>query len=243
MTPYIAVIFGIVASVFSDLAASQYIYPANADEGVAAKKRSIEGKQREATARKWIGKTIWYEPNASSGSRLTFPNVLPMDGSSASGIQNSFVVTTSTSFKITNAHKVGRVMEDYWFDVTFPDGKTGYLSVKDFEEHLYGGRAGFGGDKLFTRPPKEVIAAEREAAARARGAAAKASADAQAAEEARLLKGGVRLGMTKEQALASSWGRPRSVNRTTTAAGVREQWVYDHRYLHFENGVLTAIQD
>jgi SOS-response transcriptional repressor LexA len=34
-----------------------------------------------------------------------------------------------------------------------------------------------------------------------------------------------------------------SVNRTTFARGVHEQWVYDGGYLYFEDGVLTTIQN
>ncbi len=54
---------------------------------------------------------------------------------------------------------------------------------------------------------------------------------------------GVAIGMTKEQVLASSWGKPKEVNRTVTAYGEREQWVYGWgNYLYFTNGVLTGIQ-
>ena len=56
---------------------------------------------------------------------------------------------------------------------------------------------------------------------------------------------GVRIGMTSDQVLKeTSWGKPRSVNRTTTTRGTREQWVYGYpNYLYFENGVLTSIQN
>lgn len=55
---------------------------------------------------------------------------------------------------------------------------------------------------------------------------------------------GVSIGMSKEDVLASSWGRPASVNRTSTQYGTQEQWVYgDGNYLYFKNGVLTAIQN
>lgn len=56
-------------------------------------------------------------------------------------------------------------------------------------------------------------------------------------------KEGVRLGMSQEDVLASSWGRPRKINRTTNVYGVREQWVYDGGYLYFQDGVLTSIQN
>lgn len=66
------------------------------------------------------------------------------------------------------------------------------------------------------------------------------------------------IGMTEEQVLISRWGRPYSVNRTTTARGMHEQWIYRsvdqsrttgkhevHRdtYVYLRNGVVYAIQD
>jgi hypothetical protein len=53
---------------------------------------------------------------------------------------------------------------------------------------------------------------------------------------------GVSIGMTAEQIRKSSWGKPRSINETITAAGKHEQWVYGGGYLYLENGVLTSIQ-
>jgi hypothetical protein len=40
-----------------------------------------------------------------------------------------------------------------------------------------------------------------------------------------------------------AWGRPARVNRTATAAGTREQWIYgDRQYIYVDNGIITAIQ-
>jgi hypothetical protein len=65
--------------------------------------------------------------------------------------------------------------------------------------------------------------------------------DAKAATYRR--KQGVRIGMSQEEVVASSWGKPQSINRTTNAYGRHEQWVYDNgNYLYFDNGVLTSIQ-
>ena len=51
------------------------------------------------------------------------------------------------------------------------------------------------------------------------------------------------LGMTIEQARLS-WGKPMQINRTISHSRKHEQWVYGgRRYLYFENGLLTAIQD
>lgn len=66
-----------------------------------------------------------------------------------------------------------------------------------------------------------------------------------AAQERREAMPPPRIGMTKAQVInQTSWGRAYDVHRTTTASGTREQWVYgNRRYLYFDNGVLTAIQD
>jgi len=53
----------------------------------------------------------------------------------------------------------------------------------------------------------------------------------------------VKIGWIKEKCL-ESWGKPKEINRTTTLNIVHEQWVYTlKKYLYFDNGVLTAIQD
>ncbi|BCZ47613.1 hypothetical protein psyc5s11_36800 [Clostridium gelidum] len=62
-------------------------------------------------------------------------------------------------------------------------------------------------------------------------------------EEIRKTKG-VSIGMTKSEVLASSWGKPKDINKTTTKYGTNEQWVYSgNRYLYFDNGILTSIQN
>ncbi|MDM0041845.1 hypothetical protein QTI05_22585 [Variovorax sp. J22R193] len=63
-------------------------------------------------------------------------------------------------------------------------------------------------------------------------------------EKARKRREGVSIGMSKEDVLASSWGKPEKVNTTTTARGTREQWVYGgHNYLYFVGETLTTIQN
>jgi hypothetical protein len=73
--------------------------------------------------------------------------------------------------------------------------------------------------------------------------AARKKAEAQDRAERR--KRGVTVGMSKEEVLMSSWGRPERVNSTTNSRGTREQWVYGGRnYLYFdESGRLTTIQN
>lgn len=91
------------------------------------------------------------------------------------------------------------------------------------------------GEKLRGRIPKLQATADRE---RRRAIAQQAEA-----ERRRKKSEGVRIGMTQNDVIASSWGKPRKINRTTTARAVREQWVYDGGYLYFDDGVLTAIQN
>ncbi len=55
---------------------------------------------------------------------------------------------------------------------------------------------------------------------------------------------GVSIGMTTEEVLQSSWGKPKDINKTITDYGTREQWVYaNYNYLYFEDGVLVTIQN
>jgi len=54
---------------------------------------------------------------------------------------------------------------------------------------------------------------------------------------------GVRIGMTAEDVIASSWGKPRSINKSIYSFGVHEQWVYHGRnYLYFKDGILDSVQ-
>ncbi len=53
-----------------------------------------------------------------------------------------------------------------------------------------------------------------------------------------------KIGMTKDEVQNSLWGLPQYINKTTTANSVSEQWVYDsNRYIYFDNGIVTAIQE
>jgi hypothetical protein len=92
------------------------------------------------------------------------------------------------------------------------------------------------GRKYEGQPAKLIALAERQDAA--------SLVAAQRAEAAKKRSQGVRIGMLKVEVLASSWGRPKSINTTTTAFGEREQWVYGgNNYLYFNNGVLESIQN
>lgn len=56
-------------------------------------------------------------------------------------------------------------------------------------------------------------------------------------------RGGVRVGMTREQVHASCWGKPERVNTTTTTGGAHHQLVYSgYNYVYIRNGVVSSIQ-
>lgn len=55
---------------------------------------------------------------------------------------------------------------------------------------------------------------------------------------------GVLIGMTQEEVLQSSWGKPKDINKTITKYSTNEQWVYsNYNYLYFEDGILVTIQN
>lgn len=66
-----------------------------------------------------------------------------------------------------------------------------------------------------------------------------------AAAEALARKPGVRVGMSADDVLnRSSWGKPASRRRVTTAEGVTEHWHYSGgNYLRFHDGVLVMISN
>ena len=53
--------------------------------------------------------------------------------------------------------------------------------------------------------------------------------------------GVVRIGMIAQE-VRLSWGNPKDINVSEGVWGVHEQWVYEDKYVYFENGKVTAIQ-
>ena len=56
------------------------------------------------------------------------------------------------------------------------------------------------------------------------------------------------IGMSAAELENSTWGRPSKRNKTTTANGTTEQWIYDKpfnskAYIYITNGYVTAIQE
>jgi hypothetical protein len=124
-------------------------------------------------------------------------------------------------------------LDDYW-----KSARDKALSPRDRELAL---------DKMEREFPKE----SQEQATTVKQLRAQVSADLKALEKkeaaqlaAEKRKKGVSIGMTQADVLASSWGRPESINKSHYASGTHEQWVYGSgSYLYFENGILSSIQN
>ncbi len=128
------------------------------------------------------------------------------------------------------------------------------LAAKRISDSLYG--VGPYWDSV--NAVKKGLKAEREkrerAAARAR--AAELAREKELARQSqirarwptdahRILAGEMWIGMTAEMLLASR-GKPREINRTISATGTREQWIYGEfckPCAYVENGLVTTIQD
>lgn len=53
-----------------------------------------------------------------------------------------------------------------------------------------------------------------------------------------------KIGMSKEEVINTSWGKPDHINKTTNSYGTNEQWVYSgNKYLYFQDGILETIQE
>jgi hypothetical protein len=90
----------------------------------------------------------------------------------------------------------------------------------------------------------QVKQAPAVAAAKAQAAVdTKAEAEAEVKRQAAMVKAHkIWVGMTEAQ-LVKSLGKPDKVNRTVTANGKSEQWVYHGNYIYVEGGVVTAFQN
>jgi hypothetical protein len=130
-----------------------------------------------------------------------------------------------------------------YFKVTSPSGWEGYIGERDLEGWKTAVQAVIGGNEESDRA-RELQKSIKDSLAVHDVIASWGAEDAKARAKARAKLPGVRIGMTQAEVLASSWGKPDDINRTITAYGTREQWVYGYRsYLYFDDGILTAIQN
>jgi hypothetical protein len=229
------------------------------------KKPSLE--QKKAEAMEYLGKRFQYVPNPSASNRIRFYERIPPSSHSqdpsylftplsvSSFVVRGVVMSPPTIFALGE--------DEYLLEIEFPDGKTGYVNVVGccgIKEHLFRGEVDSSKEYVQfegTSPSIDDIVArekarqekqaqeERKAQQRAEKKAEQERAKRLQEQRRQAAKPSPRIGMTRQQVVNdSNWGRPYDINRTTSVSGVREQWVYDNRrYLYFDNGVLTAIQD
>lgn len=182
-----------------------------------------------------VGKNFWIKANPKAILRIEFGADL-----GSYGIQDKFVVTDDIQFS-TISWKLDDLNRPY-FLIKFINGKLAYLPVniiwqiekKAFRDMFDETRYFDHKEYIFRSEPNAALLAWRK----------KSEDESKRAEAEFKSKGGVRVGMTKEQVLKSHWGAPNNINRTVMVNGTSEQWVYGQgQYLYFTNNILTTIQN
>lgn len=222
---------------FSYVFAEKYEY---SDE--SGKKR-LEKKNSEELARNTalIGKKFWIDPkpNESEVYRVEFEDTPDL-------LSRKFYVGSITSFEIIDLIKSENpyLPGDYsfYFKVRFEDGKECFIfcaklwinlipPIDDNLNYDLERILNTRDEKIYEEYPVIVKARIEKKIAELKAKAKKAKG-----------KGGVKLDMTKEEVLKSSWGKPKKINTTIVKGLTHEQWIYDGGFLYFENGILTGIQ-
>jgi hypothetical protein len=129
-----------------------------------------------------------------------------------------------------------------WTSIKIPTrvaNATGWRSIDEFERSYFNGWIR---TSLISTSPVPGISDEEYR----REIFLRANQDISSEFRKAIRAGTVLIGMTKSMVTAS-WGSPEDINRTATAYGIHEQWLYPGRdktiYVYFDNGVLTAWQD
>jgi len=187
----------------------------------------------------YIGKRYWIVPNPKAIMKPIFRK----RNERIQSYEESFVLTEPASFTVTG-FATGLYGPRNVVEVTFDDGKVAFLERVDWfrpEDYKHLFRDEYDGtgyyfdhvQYILTASPPDIAETER-----------KTKAKEAAAAKAWKARGGVRIGMTQKQVIASAWGRPESVNKTIGSFGTHEQWVYGNgNFLYFENGILKTIQN
>lgn len=184
-----------------------------------------------------VGKKFWIGSTSDRAQPISF-----ISRAEVGFTRYGLALRAGQTFTIESAAQSGKNLQ---YRIAVDDGRTLFLDADDFERALFSPKRyrdqseqAFGWEQhLFTGPPAPFLAKAAAAAKAARSASA-------AAGKENSPRPGVHIGITAAEALRSSWGRPDHVNRTITALGVDEQWVYPNgNFLYFENGILTAIQN
>jgi hypothetical protein len=222
----------LIALVFTLCCASSQAQYLSSDEAKNQKEQQAR-QERDREANSYVGKTFWYVPNPNAMNRVEFFSEIPQSILDNGRVQ--FFPTETTSFSVTEVETKRSAsyasLDEYFLKIQFPDEKVGYITPDEIRRNLDDGNNYDFEEYIFPNDPRTKVA--DHAGQKKPSVGGKTSGIAQ--------KSGPRIGMTKEQALASSWGRPNKINKTSTAPGAREQWVYGSKYLYFEKGVLVAI--
>jgi hypothetical protein len=137
-----------------------------------------------------------------------------------------------------------------WLKIKFESGKTAYISPQDFTENRYRedrvSVALYGIDYalsnsgwIFELYPEGVLDRRRAQLERDQPARAQEQLEKERAVRGSLLY----VGMTTQQVLNSSWGRPDSVNIVSDGSRTLEQWTYGAgNTLYFDRGRLRSFQ-
>lgn len=130
-------------------------------------------------------------------------------------------------------------LKDYIQEKNYSDGYSYVLKYSEIIEYTSDEEVKKSSNSLKSKYNEQKrIEEEKEETEKA----AKEAEDA-AKEKRRKKQEGVRIGMSKQDVLDSSWGKPTKINKSVYSWGTSEQWVYpNNNYLYFENGKLTSIQ-
>ena len=217
--------------------ASGIVHTAEGDTSVATPlERALAGEVRDE-----IGRQYWVRGGTATNQVFCdtkdFPR-LSCDG-------KFFGPQASERFTIEAAnHTQPASRTQAWYRVRFDSGKVGYLNADTLRSQMFV-EMRHQDTRPDTAPPiYEIFFYERPevALARIQQRMIQRQADAVRRDQERFDRGGIRVGMTKQQVLNSSWGQPDRIHTTIIGSRLREQWVYGTNNLFFEDGVLTAVQ-
>lgn len=195
----------------------------------------------------FVGKTFFYmfgRERCKYGSRFfASPNFLN---------KKSYSAETPQSFVVQSIVKTTEdISPNQYYQVRFEDGFVRYINAIFFKVDDANSEFSLKSGCLFGITPDELnvrlakLESEKKKAQESFEAEIAAAAEKERKRIAEIAKRpNARIGMTaKEVENKTNWGRPEKINRTITADGVTEQWIYgEGEYLYFHNGRLAAIQ-
>ena len=201
-----------------------------------------------------IGKNYWIKANPGARFRIKFSSTLDQSSILLRGT-DEFVVTVDLRFKV-----IGVKPNEFFsfLEVQFENEKIAYIRANTlWKNDKYNVLKTFDGisysddyEYLFDVEPDTALAAWRKnkVAMEIREEDERKRAKAEYEK-----KGGVRIGMTKNQVLNSNWGKPASIHKQSDTSvfyvnETSELWLYSGsvysnvNILYFTNNKLTHIQ-